>query len=124
MNFHPKKCKVLSVNLKPSPLSMLPFTTYHYNLGEDILEYAVTERDLGVDITSNFTFAEHSIRLISKANQKYGLLRRTCHFVSDIKRKRILYLTLVRSQFEHCSQILCPNNKTLIEKFKKFRKSV
>ena len=36
---------------------MLPFTTYHYNLGEDILEYADTERDLVVDITSHFTFA-------------------------------------------------------------------
>ena len=91
-------------------------------LGEDILAYADTERDLGVDITSNFTFTEHSTRIISKANQKYGLLRRTCHFVNDIKRRRILYLTIVRSQFEHCSQIWRPNTKTLIAKFESIQK--
>ena len=44
-------------------------------------------------------------QILSEANQKYGLLKRTCHFVNDTQRKRILYLTLVRSQFEHCSQI-------------------
>ena len=44
----------MSVNQKPSPLSMLTFTTYHYNL-KDILEYADTERDLGVDISSIIT---------------------------------------------------------------------
>ena len=36
----------MSVNQKPSPLSMLTFTTYHYNNLKDILEYADTERDL------------------------------------------------------------------------------
>ena len=29
INFHPKKCKVLSINHKPSPLSMSPFVLYH-----------------------------------------------------------------------------------------------
>ena len=29
MNFHPRKCKVLSINHKPSPLSMSPFVLYH-----------------------------------------------------------------------------------------------
>ena len=57
------------------------------------------------------------------ANQKYGLIRRTCHFVKDVQRRRTLYLTLVRSQFEHCSQVWCPtNNKTVIGKFENIQK--
>ena len=71
---------------------MLPFTTNSYNLGENFLAYADSEKDLGVDITSNFTFNQHNTRIISTANQKYGLLRRTFHFVKDFKRRIILYL--------------------------------
>ena len=70
MNFHPKKCKVVSISHKLSPLSMLPFVLYHYKLGDNILAYADSERDLGVDISNNFTFTEHCTRIISKANQK------------------------------------------------------
>ena len=57
------------------------------------------------------------------ANQKYGLIRRSCHFVNDVQRRKMLYLTLVRSQFEHCSQIWCPtNNKTQIGTFENIQK--
>ena len=122
MNFHPKKCKVVSINHKPSPLSMLPFVGYHYNLGENFLEYADSEKDLGVDITSNFSYNVHCDRIISRANQKFGMLKRTCNFVNDVKRRRILYLTLVRSQFEHCSQIWHPNSSTLMDKFENVQK--
>ena len=79
-------------------------------------------KDLGVDITSNFSFNGHCDKIISRANQKLGMLRRTCNFVNDVKRRRILYLTLVRSQFEHCSQIWHPNNSTLMRKFENVQK--
>ena len=49
-------------------------------------------------------------------------MRRTCHFVQDIKRRRTLYLTLVRSQFEHCSPIWRPSNDTAMKKFESFQK--
>ena len=77
MNFHPKKCKVVSINHNPSPLSMLPFVAFHYKLGENLLEYADNEKDLGVDITSNFSYNGHCDKIISRANQKLGMLRRT-----------------------------------------------
>ena len=101
---------------------MLPFVAFHYKLGENLLEYADNEKDLGVDITSNFSYNGHCDKIISRANQKLGMLRRTCNFVNDVKRRRILYLTLVRSQFEHCSQIWHPNNSTLMGKFENVQK--
>ena len=56
------------------------------------------------------------------ANQKLGLTRRTCHFVHDQVRRRVLYLTLVRSQFEHCSVIWRPQTKTLTDKLENLQK--
>ena len=49
MNFHPNKCKVLSMNHKPSPLAVTFYYIYHYYLGDNMLAYADFEKDLGVD---------------------------------------------------------------------------
>ena len=125
MNFNLPKCKVVSIKSKPSPLAMLPFVAYHYYLAENLLEYADSEKDLGVYINKTLNFTEHCETIITKANQKYGLMKRTCHFVSDTKRRRVLYLTLARSQFNHCSTIWRPTeitNKTLVKKFENFQK--
>ena len=116
MKFHPCKCKVLSVTGKmpQSLLSVLPFTRFTYSLGVDMLDCVDEEKDLGVIVTAQLNWNEQCDKIYSKANQKFGLLKRTCHFVIDKIRRRVLYLTLVRSQFEHCSIIWRPltNAKT------------
>ena len=123
MNFHPQKCKVVSVEKNPPPLlGILPCIQYIYALGDKLLDYAESEKDLGVIINSKLNFNEHCSKILSKANQQFGLTKRTCHFVNDTRRRRILYLTLIRSQFEHCSPIWRPNSKTLLEKFENFQK--
>ena len=122
MNFHPSKCKAVSVHNRPSPLDMLPSVRFCYHLGDVLLEYADNEKDLGVIINPSLCFSEQQDALVAKANQQLGLVRRTCHFVQDIKRRRTLYLTLVRSQFEHCSPIWRPSNDTAMKKFESFQK--
>ena len=74
MKFHPDKCKVLTIKHKPFPLAMLPFVAYHYHLGENLLSYADSEKDLGVHISKRFTFNEQCEILLTKANQKFGIL--------------------------------------------------
>ena len=123
MNFHPQKCKVVSVASLPPPLlGILPNIQYFYTLGDNVLEYVGSEKDLGVDINSHLNFTEQCDRIYSKANQQFGLTKRICHFVNDIKRKRALYLSLIRSQFEHCSPIWRPVNVTMTTKFENFQK--
>ena len=124
MNFHPQKCKVLSVSNRQSPLQeLLPSIQYYYTLGESPLEYVNCEKDLGVDINTKFNFNDQCNKLISKASQKFGLTKRTCSFVTDHRRRRVLYLTLIRSQFEHCSPVWRPTGKTITDKFESFQKS-
>ena len=122
MKFHPMKCKVISIHSKPSPLAILPFVGFHYHLGESLLDYAENEKDLGVIVNTRLNFNDQQENLISKASQQFGLVKRTCNFVNDIRRRRVLYLTLIRSQFEHCSPIWRPCYETMLEKFENFQK--
>ena len=120
MNFHPLKCKVVSVsNGLPPLLGILPCIQYIYYLGENSLDYSDTEKDLGVDVNTKLNFNGQCEKLYSKASQFLGLAKRTCHFVKDIRRRRALYLSLIRSQFEHCSPVWRPVNKTMVEKLER-----
>ena len=51
-----------------------------------------------------------------------GITKRTCHFIIEPRKRRSLYLSLVRSQFEHCSSIWRPNTETEILMFEKLQK--
>ena len=52
-----------------------------------------------------------------------GLIKRTCHFLVNSKRKRTLYLSIVRSQFEHCSIIWCPVTASKLNDFEIIQKN-
>ena len=84
---------------------MLASVRNHYQLAENLLCYAASEKDLGVFIYSTLNFNGHCEKLLNKANQQYELLKRTYHFVTNMKRRRVLYLTLVSGQLKHCSQV-------------------
>ena len=51
-----------------------------------------------------------------------NLVRRTCHFTRNQDQRRVLYLALVRSQFEHCSVIWTPYQQQLIAQFEAVQK--
>ena len=123
MNFHPSKCKVLSVRNAPPPLlDILPHVEFQYFLGSSCLEYVESEKDLGVDITPKLNWIEQCNRLYSKANQKLGLMRRNCYFVRDIAKARSLYIALVRSLFESCCIIWRPTTQSLTDKIERIQK--
>ena len=100
----------------------MPFVQYIYYLGENPLDYAECEKDLGVDTNPKLNFSDQCERLYSKASQQLGLTKRTCHFVKDIRRRRALYLSLIRSQFKHCSPVWRPLHKTMIDKLESLQK--
>ena len=97
--------KTLKRMIFRSLLSVLPFYNFVYSMGGISLEYVDQEKDLGVIVTSNLDWKDQCSKVLSKANQKLGMARRNCYFVQDVNRRRVLYLTLVRSLFEHCSVI-------------------
>ena len=122
MKFHPSKCKVLTVSMQRNVLDNLPFNIFCYHLNDEIIDYVSSHVDLGVTMNGRLLFNENCEKLISKASSKLGLLRRTCHFSSNIRQKRALYLTIVRSIFENCSVIWYPYTQTHLSKFDALQK--
>ena len=50
MNFHPSKCKALSLTNQRNILHNLPFTIFHYRLDSVYIEYVTSQVDLGVTL--------------------------------------------------------------------------
>ena len=73
-------------------------------------------------MTSKLWWGEHCNKLVSNASSKLGLLMRTCHFTTDKSKKRALYLSIVRSIFEHCSIIWFPQTAKHLSKFDAIQK--
>ena len=123
MKFHPAKCNVLSVShLRQPLLGILPEIEFMYCLGNEMIDYCTEEKDLGVKINCKLNWNDHCNYLVSKANQKFGLLKRTCHFVKNTNRRRVLYLTLVRSIFEHCPIVWHPSSKFALKSLEDVQK--
>ena len=100
MKFHPSKCKVLMISrFNPPLVNELPCIQYFYYLGNSLLSYIDYGKDLRIMMNQTLHFTEHTNFLYSRANQRFGQLKKTCHFIA---KRRILYLTMVRSIFEHC----------------------
>ena len=126
MLFHPEKCKVVSIISNANRLThinLLPFSKFSYILGSSVLNYEENEVYLGVIINDKLTWSDHQNKIILKASQMLGLTKRTCHFLINSKRKRTLYLTMVRSQLEHCSAIWRPVSATELNKFEVIQKN-
>ena len=66
-------------------------------------------------MTSRFNFKTHQDYIINKATTQFNLLRRTCHFIGNTKKRRTLYLTLVRSLFNHFSHIWRPVGTAIVQ---------
>ncbi len=82
-------------------------TTYHIN-GIDIRTESL-HRDLGVMIASDQSWSGHIDCIVTRAYKILGILRHTFGSVNGINEKKILYLSLVRSQLVYCSAIWRPN---------------
>ena len=93
------------------------FFELYYSLNGVILDYETSQKDLGVHIHFKLSWKQQCDKLISKANRQLGFVRRTCYFINDARQRRALYLTMVRSIFEHCCQVWAPQEKTSLHAF-------
>ena len=123
MKFHPDKCKVIQIHEnEPLCTKVLPLAKFSYYLNKDILDYTEYEKDLGVLVNKNCEWDYHQLKVLNKAHQMLSITKQTCHFIIDPRKRQSLYLSLVRSQFEHCSSSWRPNTETEILMFEKLQK--
>ena len=103
-------------------LSSLPFYNFPYCLNGILLDHCESEKDLGLHIHERLSWTKQFNEVLAKATQQFNLLRRTCYFVKNQKHKRALYLTLIRSLFEHGNCIWSPSSSSVISKFESIQK--
>ena len=91
--FHPDKCKVISIAKKIFE-PILPFQLYHYKLGDNFLNYADSEKDLGIIVNTTLTNDDQCRKTYTIMNQKLGMMKRVCYF-TNVKIKNVLFTWLL-----------------------------
>ena len=111
--FNIEKCKVMHFGGSNPKMN--------YSMKDEVLHKSETERDLGVTINTNLSFATHINTQINKANQALGLVKRTFSYLSEDLFRNV-YLTYIRPHLEYCVQAWSPFLQGDIEKLEKFQR--
>ena len=82
-----------------------------YSLNDIDIQVQDSHKDLGVVISSNKSFVAHYNQIAGRAYQVLGLIRRSISSMNHVREKRLLYITLVRSQLVYCSPVWRPHLK-------------
>ena len=104
LSFNMSKCCLFRFhNRSVSPVH----STYHLD-GAPIpsLDHC---RDLGVIFSNNLSWSLKYDVISAKAYRQLGLIRRTFSSSTSVRVKKLLYLSLVRSQITYCSQVWRPH---------------
>ena len=91
-------------------------------INDNDIDSSLCEKDLVVLVNSNFRWDDHHIEILTKAHQMLGFTKRTHHYISDTMKRRSLYLSLVRSNFDHGTIIWRPVAETSISEFEQLQK--
>ena len=105
IHFNATKCKVLTLTRKKTPVNI------DYNLTR-----VDNKKDLSVITSSTFSWELHINSVISKANKILGVLKRTCCQLTDMKTRRTLYLSLVKSQLSFAPEVWFAANNDQLSK--------
>ena len=111
MAFNMDKCSLCTITRKRNPI------IYDYNMRGKALKRVEAQRDIGVLITCDARFNEHTYAQVNKANTILGFNRRTLSSRSFqfLPTFRSLYVALVRSHLEYASEIWSPKSVSLIK---------
>ncbi len=100
LKFHPDKCKHIRIGKRSK-------TTPEYSLQGRSLETIHEEKDIGVMIDDNLEFEKHICEKVQKANQMFGLIRRTFEHL-DATTFIPLYKSLVRTHLDGAVCVVNP----------------
>ena len=111
-----KSCLLRFYNRSTSTID----ATYH--LGQSDIPSLDRCKDLGIIFSADLSWSHHYNHILAKAYRQLGLIRRTFSSSVSVRAKKLLYISLVRSQLTYCSQIWRPHlikDILLIEKIQR-----
>ena len=113
LKFHPDKCHLLSLG----KLENIKYC-HRYQVNGQEIEHTFEEKDLGVIVDSELTFAEHITEKVNKANSLVGIIRRSfTHLDPDTFVK--IFVAFVRPHLEYGQVIWSPHLRKYINMIEK-----
>ena len=86
-----------------------PHTTHSYHVDNNTISLHSHHKDFGIIISSDLSWNNHYNYISSRAYKLLGLLRRSFSSINSQSGKKLLYISLIRSQLSYCSQIWRPH---------------
>jgi hypothetical protein len=114
--FNQDKCKCQRVTRKKNP------TKHEYKINNKSLVVTEKENDLGIWITDTLSWSYHTRDRCAKANKMLGFLRRAATEMKDVKIRRTLYLSIVRSTLGYATQVWSPQSIDLITRTERIQR--
>ena len=103
LHFNSDKCVVVRYSSNPTPI----LQDYYFDKYKLVCKNS--HRYLGLTMSANLCWKDHYDNMLARAYRTIGLLCRTFNNVSCILAKKVLYISLVRSQFRYCYPAWRPN---------------
>ena len=114
--FNQDKCKCHRVTRKKNPIK------HEYKINSKSLVVTEKEKDLGIWITDTLHWSYHTHDRCTKANKMLGFLRRAAMEITDVKIRRTLYLSIVRSTLGYATQVWSPQSIDLITRTERIQR--
>ena len=114
--FNEEKYNSLSITRCNEPI------IYPYKIKGKQLTSTPTEKDLGIWIASDLTWSKHVLNRCARANKLLGYVKRCSGEISNVRARRSLYLSLVRSVFGYSSQVWSPQTVILMQRVKRVQR--
>ena len=103
LNFNVAKCALLRFS------SGCPSVTFNYTINDNFISAQETHRDLGIIMSSDLSWREHMKSILCRAYKTLNLVQCSFSRGHSPQTKKIIYLSLIRSQLTYCSQIWHPH---------------
>ena len=114
--FNKDKCKCQRITRKKNPIK------HEYKINNKSLVVTDKEKDLGIWITDTLSWSCHTRDRCAKANKMLGFLRRAATEITDIKIRRTLYLSIVRSTLGYATHVWSPQSIDLIRRTERIQR--
>ena len=109
MEYNPSKCAVLHITCFRTPVQS------SYTLHGQTLQTVTSAKYLGVNITSDLTWGEHTHKVSTAGNRALGFLKRNIRTKNQGVRS-VAYKSLVRPVLEYASSVWSPHTKQEIDR--------
>ena len=97
------KCSLVRFGFQKSSSSHV------YSINSCVIQNDSQHKDLGIIVSSDLSWTNHILYIATKAYNIFGLLRRSFRNCNSVHSKKLLYISLVRSQLIYGSQVWRPH---------------